>query len=68
MTFLRLALQMQLLPTGHRDIYPTEYLNTIEVANLPHNNESHVEVRAAVILLRTLNPSDGLCNGTRMRT
>jgi ATP-dependent DNA helicase PIF1 len=47
-------------------MYPPKYLNTIEVANLPHH-EFKVKVAALVILLRNLNPSAGLCNGTRMR-
>jgi ATP-dependent DNA helicase PIF1 len=48
------------------DVYPPKYLNTIEVANLPHH-EFKVKVVAPVILLRNLNPSAGLCNGTWMR-
>ena len=55
----------RIINDGGQDIYPAEYLNTIEVANLPHH-EFHVKVGAPVILLRNLNPSDGLCNGTRM--
>ena len=51
---------------GGADIYPTEYLNTIDVSNLPPH-ELNLKVGAPVILLRNLNPSLGLCNGTRMR-
>jgi hypothetical protein len=56
----------RIVEDGGRDIYPPEYLNTIEVANLPHH-EFKVKIGAPVILLRNLNPTIGLCNGTRMR-
>lgn len=56
----------RIINDGGRDIYATEYLNTIEVANLPHH-EFKVKIGAPVILLRNLNPADGMCNGTRMR-
>ena len=48
------------------NIYPTEYLNTIDVPNLPPH-ELSLKVGAPVILLRNLNPSFGMCNGARMR-
>jgi hypothetical protein len=51
---------------GGVDIYPTEYLNTIDVPNLPPH-ELNLKVGAPVILLRNLDPSAGMCNGTRMR-
>jgi hypothetical protein len=51
---------------GERDIYTTGYLNTIEVANVLHH-ESKVKIGSPVILLRNLNPADGMCNGTRLR-
>jgi PIF1-like helicase len=48
------------------DIYPTEYLNTIDISNRPPH-ESNLEVGAPVILLWNLDPLLGTCNGTRMR-
>jgi ATP-dependent DNA helicase PIF1 len=51
---------------GGIDIYPTEYLNTIDVPNLP-SHELNLKVGALVILLRNLDPSAEMCNGTRMR-
>jgi len=50
---------------GGRDIYTTEYINTIEVANLPHH-KLKVKIGVPIILLRNLNPADGMCNGTRL--
>ena len=45
--------------------YPTEYLNTISVSGIP-NHELILKVGSPIILLRSLNPVKGLCNGTRM--
>jgi hypothetical protein len=47
------------------DIYPTEYLNAIDVSNIPPH-ELNLKIGAPVILLRNLNPNAGLCNKTRM--
>ena len=45
-------------------IYPTEFLNTIDLPGIPpHNLE--LKVGAVIILLRNLNPSEGHVNGTR---
>lgn len=56
----------RIVEDGGRDVYPPEYLNTIEVANLPHH-EFKVKLNAPAICLRNLNPANGLCNGTRLR-
>ena len=45
--------------------YPTEYLNTISLSGIP-NHELKLKVGSPIILLRSLNPVKGLCNGTRM--
>ncbi|GKA96251.1 DNA helicase [Tanacetum coccineum] len=46
-------------------LYPTEYLNSLNFAGLPpHRLE--LKVGAPIILLRNLNLTNGLCNGTRM--
>ena len=48
------------------EIYATEYLNTVNLSNLPLH-ELKLKIDASVILLRNLSPSIGLCNGTRLR-
>ena len=45
--------------------FPTEFLNTLNFNGFtPHKLE--LKVGAAIILLRNLCPSKGLCNGTRL--
>ena len=48
------------------DNYASEYLNTINLSSLPPHLLK-LKVGAAVILLRNLSPSTGMCNGTRLR-
>ena len=45
-------------------MYPTEFLNTIELQGIPPH---HLELKsgAVIILLRNLNPCEGHVNGTR---
>lgn len=50
----------------NRHVYAEEYLNTVEDASLPPHR-LQLAVGAPVILLRSLDYSRGLCNGTRMR-
>jgi hypothetical protein len=46
-------------------LYPTEFLNSINAANFPcHKLE--LKKGVTVMLLRNLNQTAGLCNGTRM--
>jgi hypothetical protein len=45
--------------------YPTEFLHAIDVPELPPH-ELRLKVGCPVLLLRNLDPSNGLCNGTRL--
>src|SRR5438046_3220755 len=45
------------------EIYATEYLNTVDIPNLPPQ-KLKLKIRAPVILLHNLTPSICLCNGT----
>ena len=46
-------------------LYPTEFLNSLPLPGIP-NHELKLRVRLPVMLLRNINQSAGLCNGTRM--
>lgn len=46
-------------------LYPTEFLNTLSLNGLPPH-VLHLKVGVPVMLLRNLDPSRGLCNGTRL--
>ena len=50
---------------GDAETYATEYLNTVNLSNLPPH-ELKLKIGAPVILLHNLSPSTGLCNGTRL--
>jgi len=43
--------------------YPSEFLNTLEVSGMPSHKLSF-KIGAPMTLLRNLDPSVGLCNGT----
>lgn len=45
--------------------YPEEFLNTLIPNGLPPH-ELVLKLNSPIMLLRNLNPSNGLCNGTRM--
>ena len=48
----------KIIDDGGVDIYQTEYLNSVDVSNLPH--ELNLKVGAPLILLRNLDPSAGM--------
>jgi len=45
-------------------LYPTEFLNTLSINGLPEH-VLHLKIGVPIMLLRNLDPSRGLCNGTR---
>ena len=44
--------------------YPVEYLNTINVSGIPLA-KLKLKIGAPIMILRNIDPSQGLCNGTR---
>ncbi|XP_070044304.1 uncharacterized protein [Nicotiana tomentosiformis] len=46
-------------------LYPTEFLNSLTFPGIP-NHDIHLKVGTPVMLLRNLNQTEGLCNGTRL--
>jgi ATP-dependent exoDNAse (exonuclease V) alpha subunit len=48
---------------AHRE-YPVEYLNSINCSGLPLH-KLRLKVGCPVMILRNLNPAEGVCNGSR---
>jgi ATP-dependent DNA helicase PIF1 len=46
-------------------LYPPEFLNSLTVSGLPPH-ELRLKQGCPIILLRNIDPSNGLCNGTRL--
>ncbi|KAJ9557686.1 hypothetical protein OSB04_012300 [Centaurea solstitialis] len=46
-------------------LYPTEFLNSLKFSGIP-NHDIHLKIGAPVMLLRNINHTEGLCNGTRL--
>lgn len=48
--------------TNH--VFTQDFLNSITISGLP-NHTLHLKVGAPVMLLRNIDPKEGLCNDTR---
>jgi ATP-dependent DNA helicase PIF1 len=46
-------------------LYPVEFLNTLQFSGIA-NHKLELKVGMLILLLRNLNQSIGLCNGTRL--
>jgi hypothetical protein len=46
-------------------LYPVEFLNTLQFSGIA-NHKLELKVGMPILLLRNLNQSIGLCNGTRL--
>ena len=50
----------------HAHHYPVEFLNSLHVSDLPPH-QLNLKCGQYVMWLRNLNPTKGLCNGSRLR-
>ena len=46
-------------------LYPTEFLNSINIGGFPLHHLA-LKVGCPIMLLRNLDPTTGMCNGTRL--
>lgn len=52
-------------PSDFEMLYPPEFLNSISINNFPPHRLS-LKIGVPIVLLRNINQSIGLCNGTRL--
>ena len=50
---------------GGEEQYPIEYINGLAISGLPPH-KLELKINSPVMLLRNVNPDEGLCNGTRL--
>ena len=46
-------------------LFQEEFLNSIDIAGMPPHN-LNISIGSPVVLLRNIDPDNGLCNGTRL--
>ena len=51
--------------TEGASIYPTEFLNSLSPSGMPPHT-LRLKINLPVVLLRNIDPDNGLCNGTRL--
>ena len=61
----KILLSADSVDSNQAAMYPTEFLNSITLASLPPHR-LYLKKYASVILLRSLDPTQGLCNGSRL--
>ena len=55
----------KVIEDAKQSYYPTEFLNSLNVSGLPPHR-LNLKDGMPIMMLRNLNPSAGLCNGTRL--
>ena len=59
----KILLSADSVDSNQAAMYPTEFLHSITLASLPPH---HLKKYASVILLCSLDPTQGMCNGSRL--
>ena len=62
---VKVLLSADSVDSNQAAMYPTEFLNSITLPSLPPHR-LYLKKYASVILLRSLDPTQGMCNGSRL--
>ena len=54
----------KVLEDSHQALYPTEFLNTLNISGVPPH-KLRLKKSLPIMLLRNINPTNGMCNGSR---
>jgi ATP-dependent DNA helicase PIF1 len=55
----------QIIKDSQQALFPTEFLNQINISGMPPH-KLRLKIGQPIIMLRNLNSTEGLCNGTRL--